>query len=124
MPWTFECLKYEFFLCLTKVIGSNRSNNVSENNTELGDRKYYALAKNIMYRIPISRPIELVPAFVINFSDLTPRLQSEFRQYCELNDMLDISIFLKEIATKFFENIDYAYTHDSVSAHLKVILER
>ena len=77
-----------------------------------------------MYRIPISRPIELVPTFVINFSDLTPRLQSEFRQFCELNDKREISIFLKEIATKFFENIDYAYTHDSVLVHLKVVLEK
>jgi hypothetical protein len=77
-----------------------------------------------MYWIPISKPSDLIPTFVINFSDLTVRLQLELQQFCKLNNSNEIAIFLKEIAARFFENIDYEYAHDSVLSHLKVVLEK
>jgi hypothetical protein len=123
--WTSERFKYEFFLCLTKVFDTNRSNSITADERGfLTDRKYYAEAKKIMYWIPISKPSELVPPFVINLSDLTPRLKAEFQDFCKLNERQEIGMFLKEIAARFFEGIDYAYTHDSVLSHLKVVLRK
>lgn len=124
--WTFQRFKYEFFLCLTRVIDSNRSNSVKDEDKQgfLSDRKYYARAKDSIYWIPISKPSELIPPFVINFSDLTPRLKEEFQEFCKLNEQREIGMFLKEIAARFFENIDYAYAHDSVLSHLKVVMEK
>lgn len=123
-PWTFQRFKYEFFLCLTKVIDSNKSRSINEEERGfLNDRKYYTRAKNVIYWIPISKPSELVLPFVINFSDLTPRLKAEFKEFCKVNGQREIGMFLKEIAARFFENIDYAYAHDSVLKHLKVVME-
>lgn len=80
--WSFQRFKYEFFLCLSKIIDINKSNNISENERVfLSDRKYYVQAKNLIYWIPISRPSELIPPFVINLSDLTPKLKSEFEYF-------------------------------------------
>ena len=121
--WTHSKFKYEFFICLTKVKDPNKSESVTEDERIfLNDDKYYAQAKNLMRYIPITRPENLIPPFVFNLSDLTPKIKQEFKDYCKLNDQREISIFLKEIATKFFENIDYNYTHDSVLSHLVVEL--
>jgi hypothetical protein len=121
-PWTLERFKYEFFLYLTKISDTNGSNSVGRDETRfLSDRKYYAQANKLIYRIPISKPS---PPFVINFSDLTPRLQSELQEFCKLNAEREIATFLKEIAFRFFEGINYAYAHDSVLSCLTAVLER
>lgn len=121
--WTLECFKNEFFLCLSRVIVTNQDNHINDDENGLGflgDRKYYIQARNLMYWIPITRPSVLIPPFVINLSDLTTRLKSEFRQFCELNEKREITMLLKEIAARFFENINYEYTHESVLSCLKV----
>lgn len=120
---SFQRFKYDFFLCLTRVIDTNRSNSGDDKGEKgfLGDRKYYAYAKKTIYWIPISETSE---PFVINFSDLTPELKEEFQEFCRLNDQREIGIFLREIAARFFENINYAYTHDSVLSRLKVVLAK
>lgn len=123
--WTSACFKYEFFLHLTSIPDSNGSNSVRNDEKEgfLTERKYYVQARKLMYWIPITKPSKLIPPFIINLSDLTPRLKSEFEDFCKLNDDLEIGIFLKEIAARFFENIDYQYAHDSVLSHLMVRVE-
>ena len=123
--WTFEYFKNEF-LCLSSVIATHQDNRINGDEHELGflgDKKYYAQAIEKMYWIPITRPFDLIPSFVINLSDLTPRLKAEFREFCELNEEKEIALFLKEIAAKFFENINFAFAHESVLSHLKVAVE-
>ena len=73
-----------------------------------------------MYRIPVYDPS---PAFVINISDLTPRIRKELQEFIEFNNAKEVNFLLKQIACKFFENIDFDYTHDSVLSHLKVRLD-
>lgn len=123
---TFQEFEYEFFLCLTKIVSTNRSNSVKHEDRDgfLSERKYYAQAKDLMYWIPTSKHDENFPPFVINLSDLTPNLRSEFKDFCNSNESREIGIFLKEIAARFFENIDYEYTHEFVLRHLKVVVER
>lgn len=120
--WTFQRFKYEFFLCLTKVLDTNKSNSISNEESFLSDKKYYNQARDKMYWIPISKPSELIPPFIIYLSDLTPKLKQEFQEFCMLNEQPEITMFLREVATKFFENINYEYIHDSVLSHLKVEL--
>jgi hypothetical protein len=119
--WTTAKLKDEFFSDMTKVP-----------NTEIfySDRKYYALAKEIIYKIPVYTKKELIhnipvykpapPTFTFNVSDLGSKCKDEFIEFVTLNSKNDIEFFLKDIAVKFFENIDYFYTHNSVIRHLKV----
>lgn len=125
--WTFQRFKYEFFISLTKVLDSNKSNSIIEEERSetpfLSDKKYYNQARDKMYWIPICKPSELISAFIINFSDLTPRLKSEFKEFCSLNAEREIALFLKEIAARFFENLNYEYTHESVLSHLQAGLE-
>lgn len=123
--WTFQRFKFEFFLCLTKVIDQNKSNSVSDYERGfLTDRKYYARARDSLYWVSISKPSKPIPTFLINFSDLTPRLQKEFQAFCKYNEEREIAMFLREIAARFFENIDHGFTHDSVLSHLNVVMEK
>ncbi len=71
-----------------------------------------------MYLIPIARPS---PPFVIHYSDLTPKVQESFTDYCKGNKE-DIVIFFKEVAGRFFENLDFSYYHGSVMKRLRVRL--
>mgnify|MGYP003576141779 CR=1 FL=1 len=122
--WTQARFKYEFFLCLTKVKVPNRSSSIAEDaRIFLNDYKYYSQARKLRPWIPLTRPKELVTSFVINLSDLSPRCKEEFLEFCKLNNKHEIGFFLKEIAIKFFENIDYDYAHDSILSHLKVRVE-
>ena len=109
--WTTGRLKDEFFLCLVKV----------------PDNKYYEQAKTLMYRIPLTAQYpqneqEAVP-FVINFSDLSSRVQSEFKQYCTVHKKNQVGIFLKEVLIRVFENLDYEYAHMSVMRKVRIKLE-
>jgi hypothetical protein len=88
----------------------------------LNDYKYYAQARRLIYYIPISKPAELIPPFIIDTKDLisNPKLYAEFEEYITGATEKEISFFLKEIAVKFFEAIDYSYTHLSVISHIAV----
>ena len=123
--WTTAKFKDEFFLCLSKF---------PDENLFISKRKYYALAKEIIYKIPIYTKKEIInkkavfkpnpPPFVINLSDLTPRVTKELKEFIELNNEKEVNYLLKEIATKFFEAINYDYTHISLIKLLKVRLEK
>jgi hypothetical protein len=122
--WTDAKLRNEIFLELTKVPNPNKLNSVNaKENNYLSDFKYYSKAIELIYWIPITRPPQLIPAFIINLSDLTPRIKKEFEEFVKLNNKKEIVMFLKEIAIKFFEAINYGYTHDSVIPHIVVGIE-
>ena len=114
--WTTECLKEEFFLSLasTKEIVTNDSGTV------VTDKKYYRQAKEKMYLIPITKPST---PFIIYYSDLSVRVIQEFSDYCAESDEKRIVIFLKDIAGRFFENLDFEYYHSSIMRNLRVKLE-
>jgi hypothetical protein len=106
--WTTSKFKDEFFLCSSKF---------PDENLFYLDRKYYLLAKESIYKIPVYK---LAPTFIFNISDLTPRCREEFIQFVKYNSEKEIKLFLKQIAVKFLEAVDYDYTHISVIRHLKV----
>lgn len=110
--WTTERLKDEFFLCLVKVTGD----------------KYYEQAKNLIFRIPLTQQYprteeESVP-FILDFEDLSSRVQSEFEQYCTLYSKKRIGLLLKEIVIRLFENLDFEYAHMSVMRKLRIRIRR
>jgi hypothetical protein len=109
--WTTSRLEDEFFLCLTKV----------------EDKKYYQQAKELMYRIPLTeqhpKTEEEALPFKIKFSDLPRRVQEEFTDYCKLYDKRDVTLLLKRIVIRLFENLNYDYAHSSVMKKLRVSLQ-
>lgn len=104
--WTTCRVKDEFFLCLAK------------------NARYYLEAKDLMYRIPLTEQNPATESeglpFVINFNDLSSRVQNEFLKYCELFPSGNITLLLKEVVIKLFENLDYNYAHMSVMKKLRV----
>ncbi len=118
--WTHTKFRDEFLLDLAKVVDPNRSNSVSDERNYLSQLKYYAQARRLIYWIPITKPNELIPAFIIHLSDLSPRCRKEFEEFVDLSTKKEIAFFLKEIAVIFFEAIDFNYCHRSVISHLQV----
>lgn len=113
--WTTEHLKEEFFICLANV----KEKIYNEVGKPVTVRKYYTQARYKMYLIPVAQPS---PPFVIHFSDLCQRIQEDFTEYCKENKERNLIIFLKEVASRFFENLDFAYYHGSVMKCLNVRL--
>jgi hypothetical protein len=113
--WTTERLKEEFFLCLANA--KDKINN--DDGKPVTIRKYYAQARYKMSLIPLASPS---PPFWIYFSDLTPRIQEDFTEYCKDVSERDVTLFLKEVAGRFFENLDFAYYHGSIMKCLRVRL--
>ncbi len=105
--WTTARLADEFFLSLCH-------------------EKYYKQAKDLMFRIPITEqyPTEeqAVLPFVIDWSDLSPKVQDEFSEYCKHYSKKQIKVFLKQVVIRLFENLDYSYAHMSVMKKLRVRL--
>lgn len=106
--WTTDRLKDEFFLCLVKA----------------HDKKYYKQAEALMFRIPLTEQYpkseKEAVAFVINFSDLSSRVQKEFLEYCKLFTKANAILLLKGVVIRLFENLDYNYAHMSVIKKLRV----
>ena len=105
--WTTARLADEFFLCLCY-------------------EKYYKQAEDLIFRIPLTEQYppkeeEAVP-FVIDYPDLSPKVQKEFTEYCKHYSKEQIRIFLKQIVIRLFENLDYSYAHKSVMKKLRVRL--
>jgi hypothetical protein len=125
--WTTSRLADEFFLDLTKTKREIKIiDGAGVTNNSIHYKKYYRQAISKMYRIPLTEQHpksgkEAVP-FVINFSDLSPKVQSEFREYCKQNNKTQITIFLKQVVIRLFQNLDFAYTHMSVLRKLRVVL--
>lgn len=79
-------------------------------------RIYYCQALR-MLKIGAYNP---APAYVIRFSHLTSRLQTELN---ELDD-IDLSYVLKQAVSRIFEDINVGLYHNSISRMLRIILER
>jgi hypothetical protein len=75
-------------------------------------RKYQTQAEDLMYKIPVHRPI---PAFRVEKSDLSDRIKSELRS---LGDKT-LDRVMKEGIGKIFEVIDEIYFLLSVKRLLK-----
>jgi hypothetical protein len=106
--WTTGRVKDEFFLCLVKA----------------PNNEYYEQAKSLMYRIPLTAQLpeseEEGAPFIINFSHLSSRVQSEFKEYCSLYNKKRVGLFLKQVVIRLFESLDYEYAHMSVMRKLRV----
>jgi hypothetical protein len=108
--WTEECLIDELFLLLaaTKKI-------VKQNDKFITVYKYYTQARQLMEWIRIANP---TPEFIVNISDLTPRIISE------LKALDDPRYVLKSAVGRIFENIDPRRYHLSIARKLKVRLSK
>jgi hypothetical protein len=108
--WTEECLIDELFLLLagTKTVVEHRDKSITVH-------KYYNQAHRLGEWIRIAKP---VPDFIVNFSDLTPRI------IAELKALDDPEYVLKSAVGRIFENIDSRWCHLSIARKLKVRLDK
>jgi hypothetical protein len=78
----------------------------------------------MMFRIPLTEQYPASDAeaepFTIDFSDLSSKVQKEFIEYAKINNKRRITIFLKQVVIRLFENLDYNYAHMSVMRKLRV----
>jgi hypothetical protein len=81
-------------------------------------RKYYRQARELMKWIPIAKPS---PEFVINASDLSPKVIEELE--VRIDNPSTLSYILKQAAGRVFENLDFDYYHLSVARNLRVRIE-
>ena len=78
-------------------------------------RKYYNRAYHFL-KIGAFKP---VPAFVVNLSDLTPKL---IKELYELED-LDRNYVIRQAVARIFEDVNFELWHNSVSCVLNVELQ-
>jgi hypothetical protein len=109
--WTEECLIDETFLQLaaTKAIVKNGDKRISI-------YKYYNQAFRLRNWITIAKP---TPEFIINISDLTPRVIAELKAL----DKKGAEYVLNKVVGRLFENIDFRQYHLSIARKLKVRLD-
>lgn len=126
--WTAAYLGEQFFLNLTSIrceIKILDDNGVT--NKVIHYKKYYRQACAKMYRIPLTeqqpKSKQESVVFKIKFSDLSSTIQEQFMDYCRLYDKRYVSIFLKQVVLRLFENLDYDYAHLSVMKKLRVCIE-
>jgi hypothetical protein len=79
-------------------------------------RKYYNRAHHFL-KIGAFKP---VPNFVVNLSDLTPRLKKELYEL----DNEDLNYVLRQAVGRIFEDVNSELYHNSLSCVLKVKLEK
>lgn len=119
--WSIECTVDELQrdLCRVKeqivMPGINWGHNYPETRIV---RKYYRQAWQLILRIPIERP---APEFVINASDLSPKVIEELG--VRADNPQAFGYILKQAVGRIFEEMDYDYYHQSVARCLKVRLE-
>src|SRR5919198_3409278 len=101
--WTYECLIDELFLQL-----AGRKEVVSHNGKNVTVYKYYHQAMILRRYIAVADP-ENRPSFIVNLSDLTPRIISE------LKAIDDIQLVLRQAVGHIFQNIDFRLYHLSVA---------
>jgi len=124
--WTTGRLKDEFFIDLTKARGEIKTiccdHGVTGN--VIHYKKYYRQAISKLYIIPLTannpKSEEEALAFVINFNDLSARVQKEFLEYCKQVPRGNVTLLLKEVVIRLFENLDYNYAHMSIMKKLRV----
>jgi len=127
--WTTAYLQDRFCVDLTRVRGEIKIlDDDGVTDKVIHYKKYYRQACAKMYRIPLTeqhpKSKEEAVIFKIKFSDLSPRVQEEFTDYCRLYDKRHITIFLKQVVIRLFENLDYDYAHLSVLKKLRVSVIR
>jgi len=123
--WSTGYFKDQFFLDLTKPKREIKIiDGTGVTNKSIHFKKYYYQAFLKMYRIPLTKQHpkseEEAVSFIINFKDLSPKVQSEFIEYCKLYDKKHFTLLLKEVVIRLFENFDYDYAHMSVMKKLRV----
>ena len=99
--WTTDRLIEEIYICLMKCSSSD----------------YQKQAFNLIYKIPIYRPI---PHFEIKISDLSAEVKKELDYIWSYKRELDY--VLKEAASRVFANVNERYFLLSVKRLLKVRL--
>jgi hypothetical protein len=93
----------------------NNFNDNLQNERILDSRKYYNRAHHFL-KIGAFKP---VPGFVVNLSDLTPKLIEELYSL----DEYDRNYVLKQATGRIFEDVNFELYHNSVSRVLKVELQ-
>jgi hypothetical protein len=121
--WSIECTVDELQrdLCRTTeeiTIERNFYINGQMSVKKLTVRKYYRQARELMKWIPIAKPS---PEFVINASDLSPKVIEELE--VRIDNPSTLSYILKQAAGRVFENLDFDYYHLSVARNLRVRIE-
>jgi hypothetical protein len=113
--WTTECMVDELFLnlCDTKETITNN------NGRSITVRKYPREARELMKWIPIVRLV--LNEFVVNVSDLTPRIRQELKSISKTPSTL--RYVLTQAVGRIFENLDFEYYHMSIARSLRVKLE-
>jgi hypothetical protein len=109
--WTEACLIEDIFLRLagTKILVKHEGKDVSV-------YKYYNQALRLRYQIPVYKP---TPEFIVNRSDLTPRIISELKSL----GADDASVILKQAVGWIFSNIDSRQYNLSIARNLEVTLK-
>lgn len=110
--WSIEFAIEELFLCLARV----REEIVQDTKT-IHFRKYYHQARILMKWIPIAKPS---PEFIINISDLTPRIAKEL----QTTHPETLNYVITQAVGRIFENIDFERYHHSVARNLRVRFEK
>jgi hypothetical protein len=112
--WTEEYLVDLLFLRIASI----KESVCNDKGQTVHFRKYYRQARELMKWIPIARP---PPEFVINISDLTPRIIKELTQIETCKKARNYIIL--QAVTRIFENLDFEYCHLSIFRNLKVRFE-
>lgn len=101
--WTTAALEDELTFCLCSV----NFYVIKEDTKEIHiSHKYYDQAEWIIYRINLWSPL---PLFVINISDLTPKLKKELENLLVTPETLNRVVI--HAIDRIFENIDERYYH-------------
>lgn len=100
-------------LCKTQVTITK------DNGRTITVRKYYRRARELMKWLPVIK----LPSneYVINLSDLTPRIREELESVSKTP--ITLRYVLTQAVGRIFENLDFDYYHLSVARNLRVRLE-
>jgi hypothetical protein len=117
IPWTESYLVDRLKQHLATVESSNKDyeNNLQDHRV-FDSRKYYNRAHHFL-KIGVLNP---VPNYVVNLSDLTPKL---IKEIYELSNEKDQAFVLKQAIGRIFEDVSFELYHNSVSRVLKVELQ-
>jgi len=103
-PWTTNYIKDE----LTFQLSNTKSSLIDEKTyTTYTVNKYHKLAEFVLYRINLYRPS---PEFLINRSDLTPRLQKELERLHKSSSKMFEKIVTESVQT-VLEGVNQRYYH-------------
>ena len=110
--WTEEYLIEELFLRI-----AHTKETIIHNGKKITVNKYGSQALRLRKWIPIAKP---TPEFVINISDLTPRILAELKTL----DKCGYNYVTKQAVARLFEEIDFRQYHLSIGRKLKVRLDK